>query len=145
MKVIVIFLVAFVVFLGCRLLVVLLYELLLRVLNVLIKKSIGEFMDLSENTKFELAISVGFFMICLQALVGAIEGVISNWNIDSNLEWYIIYTSIGISAILWCYLNWQLRWKAKPSFGADSSSIMIKKIVVFFGLCFLHFTMDMHK
>lgn len=43
----------------------------------------------------------------------------------------MIYTFIGVSAILWCYFNWELEWKAKPKFGEEDIQIIVKKIFVF--------------
>lgn len=73
----------------------------------------------------------------MQAFLGAIEGVLKNNNF-SNLEWYIIYTFIGISLMLWCYFSWDFKLKSIPRFGVDNVFITIKKSFVF--ICVMTFS-----
>lgn len=54
-----------------------------------------------DNMKFDLFISLCFLIGYIQTFIGATEGVFNNRYL-SNLEWYFVYTFIGISMILWC-------------------------------------------
>lgn len=84
----------------------------------------------TNNIKFDLIISFLFLIGFIQAFIGATEGVFINRYL-SNLEWYFVYTFIGVSMILWCYFSWEFKWNAIPKFGINSKHIIIKKIIVF--------------
>lgn len=82
------------------------------------------------NVVFDLFFSIALLIVYLASFIGAVEGVISTAEI-TNLEGYLIYTLIGISAILWCYFSWSLNWTAKPQFAKNDFQVLIKKIIVF--------------
>lgn len=85
------------------------------------------------NMGFNLPLSIAFFTIYLQGFLTAIKGIVGVTEI-TNLEWYMIYTFIGIAAILWCYFSWSFEWKAKPQFAKKDSQMIVKKIIVFSAL-----------
>lgn len=87
----------------------------------------------SNNTKFYLSISIFFLFGYIQGLVGATEGVLKNNNL-SNLDWYCVYTFIGISMILWCYFDWEPKLGSMPKFSTNNKQIAVKKIFVFLGI-----------
>lgn len=82
------------------------------------------------NTGFSLLLSIASFILYLQVFMGAIQGLMGKTGI-TNLEWYLVYTLIGIAAMLWCYFSWSFAWKAKPQFAKNDSQMIIKKIIVF--------------
>ena len=85
------------------------------------------------NIEFNLTLSIAFFTIYLQGFLTAIKGIVGVTEI-TNLEWYMVYTFIGIAAILWCYFSWSFEWKAKPQFAKNDSQMIVKKIIVFSAL-----------
>lgn len=87
----------------------------------------------TDNTKFYLGISSFFLLGYIQALIGAVEGVSTNRSL-SNLDWYCVYTYIGISMILWCYFSWSPKLWSIPKFSTDNKQIAIKKVFVFLGI-----------
>ena len=52
-------------------------------------------------------------------------------QVTDNLVWYVIFTFFGISAIIWCYFRWDLKWKAKPKLEEDKIVLALKKTLVF--------------
>ncbi len=84
-----------------------------------------------ENSiKFDLGLSIGFYLMYIQGFLGAVQGVSDN-NKLSNVEWYFVLTFIGIISILWCYFSWEFKFKAKPQFAKYNIQMIIKKIIVF--------------
>lgn len=93
--------------------------------------AISKLLKLSgNNVKFDLVLSISFFCIYLEAFLGAVGGVLKGHSL-SNLEWYFVYTCMGIASMFWCYFSWDLRLKAMPKFGANDKQTIVKKIVVF--------------
>ncbi|MDD6216807.1 MAG: hypothetical protein PUB28_08715 [Roseburia sp.] len=79
---------------------------------------------------FDLVLSFAFYAMYIQAFLGAAQGV-SISNELSNADWYFVYTFIGISAMIWCYFSWDLKWKARPQFAKEKTQVLVKKIIVF--------------
>jgi len=52
-------------------------------------------------------------------------------QVDDNLLWYCIFTYFGVVSIIWCYLRWDLKWKAIPKFEENKMLVALKKTVVF--------------
>lgn len=88
------------------------------------------FASISDNTKFDLIMSIAFFFMFIQCFLGAVQGVTKN-NELSNAEWYFVYTFVGISAMIWCYFSWELKVKARPQFAKEKTQMIVKKILVF--------------
>ncbi len=80
--------------------------------------------------KFDLCFSFCFYGIYLCCYFNAAENVSTIYKL-SNLEWYIIYTYIGILSVVWCYFSWRLKWKARPQFVKNERELILKKIIVF--------------
>jgi hypothetical protein len=83
------------------------------------------------SDKFDLGMSVAFLIIYLQSYIGAIQVVDKRL---SDLDWYILFTLIGIIGILWCYFKWDLKINSYPKFNPNKQQIAIKKIIVFLGV-----------
>lgn len=104
---------------------------LFRVITLLLCSLVLKLFKLPDcNTGFSLLLSIAFFLVYLQGFMGAIQGVMGKTDI-TNLEWYLVYTFIGIAAMLWCYFSWSFEWKAKPQFAKNDFQMIIKKIIVF--------------
>lgn len=82
------------------------------------------------NMEFDLLLSIAFYAAYVQTFLGAVQGVANN-NELSIAEWYFVYTFIGISAMIWCYSSWELKWKAKPQFAKEKMQVVVKKVIVF--------------
>lgn len=119
MNIAIILLVSLIVFWGIRLVLIFLYW----VIQKIFKLSEG-------NMSFDLGISIFFYIMYIQAFLGSVLGVSRNSEL-SNMEWYFVYTFIGIISMLWCYFSWDLRLKAKPKLGLNDKQVIVKKIVVF--------------
>ena len=108
-----------IIFIGFRILFISLYSILKKIIT----KS-------TENMTFDLLLSLGFCLIYLEAFVSTAQGI-SNNNELSNVEWYFVYTFIGVSLMIWSYFSWELSWKAKPQFAREKTQMAMKKIIVF--------------
>lgn len=71
---------------------------------------------------------LGVFILVWSLIVS--KYLIKN-QVDNNFVWYCIFSFFGISATIWCYLRWDLRWKAKPKFEEEKDIIALKKMFVF--------------
>ncbi len=92
---------------------------------------IGRIFKVPENKiGFHLAISVLFYFLYVTLFLVFVI-VISDNRSFSNAEWYFVYAFIGISAILWCYFSWEMKFRALPKFGGNDSATIIKKILVY--------------
>lgn len=108
--------------------------LIFRITILLLYSGIQKVFKLTDsNLKFSVLLSSAIFLIYIQGFLGAVQGVMGNTNI-TNLEWYLIYTFIGTSAMIWCYFNWELKWGARPQFAKEEHQMIIKKIIVFFAV-----------
>ncbi len=77
--------------------------------------------------KFDIILSASLHLI----FIGAYAYVVNrNINLD-NLEWYIVYVIMGITSVIWCYYEWELKFKAKPIF-IDKEKNAQKKALLFF-------------
>lgn len=119
MNIAIVLLTSLIVFVGIRLFLIFLYWILQKA-----------FKDSTDCMKFEPIISIVFCLMYIQIFLVAVSDVSVN-NKLSNAEWYFVYAFIGISLILWCYFNWDMKLKAKPVFGLNEKQIIIKKIFVF--------------
>lgn len=104
--------------------------ILLRIIFIGLYFVLSKIFKANNNMKFDLGLSIFFLLGYIQALLGAMQGV-SNVNELSNLEWYILYTFIGISMMLWCYFNWDFQFKSIPKLAINKKQMTIKKIIVF--------------
>ena len=102
----------FVIILATSLIVFILFRLIMSRVYCLIKKLLKSHED---SIGFSLSLSVVFFILYLQGYLGAIQGVMRNTEL-TNLEWYLVYTSIGMIAMLWCYFSWSFERGTKPQF-----------------------------
>lgn len=84
-----------------------------------------------KSEKLDLFLSIAFFFMYLEGFLGAAQEVANSCGL-SNAEWYFVYTYIGVSAIIWCYFSWELKWKAKPQFAKQKPQMIVKKTIVFF-------------
>lgn len=106
--------------------------IVVRMIMILLYWILGKIFKSSKDVmKFDLVMSVAFYIIYIQGFLGTAQGILQN-NKLSNAEWYFIYTFIGISSIIWCYFSWDLKWKARPQFAKVEIPMIIKKIIVFF-------------
>lgn len=122
MKFVIILATSLVVFILFRLIMLLVYELAKKLLK-----------SREDSVGFSLLISIVFFIMYLQGYLGAIEGVMGSTGI-TNFEWYLVYTSIGIMAMLWCYFSWSFGWRTKPQFSKNDFQMTVKKIIVYAAL-----------
>jgi len=105
--------------------------LVVRIMVVLLYGCLKKVFKLPDSSMgFNLILSIAFYIMYLQGFLGAVEGVMGKNNI-TNLEWYLIYTFMGISAMLWCYFSWDIGWKVKPQFAKEGFYVPIKKVIVF--------------
>lgn len=99
--------------------------IVLKVLALIFKYSDANLAD--RNPLF----SIIFLVIYIQGFFGAVLGVSSSKEL-SDLEWYIVYTCMGVACIVWCYFKWELSWKALPKLEDNTAiAIKIKKIIVY--------------
>lgn len=100
------------------------------ILNNLIKSSN------KKSNEFDIGISLMTYMTFLLGYLYAIPVIIDKIN---NLEWYVIYTLIGITSIVWCYFKWDVKsFKSKPKLIGNREN-KIKKISIFL-IVFLYTT-----
>lgn len=126
---------SFFIILATSIIVFLIFRIILLLLFSLVQK-VFKLPDC--NMEFSVLISLALLLIYLQAFLGAVEGVMGRTNI-TNIEWYLIYTFIGVMAIIWCYFSWDLTWKAKPQFAKEELQMSMKKITVFFAVMLFAF------
>lgn len=117
---IILLIISLIVFLGVRLVAILFYEILCCLFKSKEKNDMGAF-----NFLFSLA----FLGIYMQVFSGALQAVIP--YMSTTLELYMVYTSLGIIAMIWCYFRWDFKFKAKPRFGKNDIMTVIKKIIVY--------------
>ena len=120
----------FVIILATSLIVFILFRLIMSRVYCLIKKLLKSHED---SVGFSLSLSVVFFILYLQGYLGAIQGVMRNTEL-TNLEWYLVYTSIGMIAMLWCYFSWSFERGTKPQFSKNDFQTSAKKILVYLAL-----------
>lgn len=120
MKIFVIVMCSILLYLAMRCIVLITYSLTKKILKIS-----------SEDSKFQLEISIVLFLFYLYIYCEVVQKLIGLVEIVSILDWFLIYTCMGISAILWCYFSWELKWKTRPKFGQNDEEIIVKKIVVF--------------
>jgi len=70
-------------------------------------------------------------LIFLQAYTSAVTGVATGFGELSVSEWYIVYTILGVSSVLWCYFRWEFSIKTIPKPNTNQKQIAFKKICVF--------------
>lgn len=119
MKIVIILMMSLALFCVIRAITILLYMLIEKKYKV---KDDGE--------KFELILSICFYWIYIFCFLVAAKNVSTIYKL-SNLEWYIIYTYIGMISVVWCYFSWRLKWNARPQFAKNEKEMILKKIIVF--------------
>ena len=127
MKIVIILMMSLALFCVIRAITILLYMLIEKKYKV---KDDGE--------KFELILSICFYWIYIFCFLVAAKNVSTIYKL-SNLEWYIIYTYIGMISVVWCYFSWRLKWNARPQFAKNEKEMILKKIIVFLGVMILSF------
>ena len=80
-----------------------------------------------DGEKFELILSISFYWIYILCFLVAAENVSTIYKL-SNLEWYIIYTYIGMISVVWCYFSWRLKWNARPQFAKNEKEMILDAI-----------------
>lgn len=80
--------------------------------------------------KRNVLFSTTFLAVYIFSFVISVDSLIIN-IVLSDLEEYIIFSFIGIASITWCYLKWELSWKAMPKIDDDNTMVAIKKNFVF--------------
>lgn len=115
----VIVIIAFVMFILTRILLILLSKILLLV-----------FKEINQNpVERDFGMSMVFLLMYVSFYVKAME-VINKTNIIGNFDWYLIYTFIGITCVLWIYFKWEFSMFV-PRIELDKKTLAIKKIVIF--------------
>lgn len=112
---------------GTTLLVCFLYRILL----VFAGKIICKITKSNDKTKkFDILISTALFFIFAVSLITAIDVVAKSYAL-TDLEYYMCFCIIGLSAILWSYFDWDISsLKNIPRF-SEKEPNLIKKIMVF--------------
>lgn len=106
--------------------------LFIRMLCIFTYMILKKLFRLEESSRFDLSISVVFWVVYLLFLTASASSVEIEMQMQmersiSNLEWYFTYTFLGISSITWCYFIWEFKWNAIPRFEEDAYQIIIKK------------------
>ncbi|MGE4214912.1 MAG: hypothetical protein AB7E42_09065 [Anaerotignaceae bacterium] len=83
------------------------------------------------DVKFSLVLSIVFLLMYSALFIMAVE-FFNHRNKFNDLEWYIVYTVIGIYTILWCYFKWKSNLQSIPVLNDNNQEIALKKSLLFF-------------
>lgn len=64
-------------------------------------------------------------------IFGSVAQVVIPINDGNFLEWYYVFCFIGIASVIWCYFDWELKWKAIPTMTISEKKVSYKKIIVY--------------
>ena len=107
------------------------FFLLWRLLFIGINALCNYFTKSKESNPFSnLLFSIGFWLFYILIFVTLAEIVIP-FKENNSLEWYCVCCFIGIASVIWCYFDWELDWKAKPTMAISDKNVTYKKIIVY--------------
>lgn len=118
----------FIIIILTSLIVFVLFRMVLLLIYAGLKRVIKGAQCVEEN--FSLSLSVSFFLVYIQGFIGAVEGVTLKQQL-TNLEWYFVYVCMGIIAVIWCYCKWTLTLKERPRINRDKRQVALKKVIIF--------------
>lgn len=110
----------------CRFIYILIGGVLYRLISKLYNKVVS-LKTKDKSTRFTMSLmSIGVYLMLFFF-------TIDKFMVEPNyIDVYLLYTFMGILAVIWCYFKWDLSWKALPKFDIDSDIVSAKKAVIFF-------------
>ena len=82
------------------------------------------------NPFSNLLFSIAFWLFYI-LILGTIAEIVIPFKENNSLEWYFVFCFIGIASVIWCYFDWELDWKAKPTMTISDKNVSYKKIIVY--------------
>lgn len=94
--------------------------------------ALGEYVTKSKgaNPFSNLFFSIAFWLFYI-LILGTVAKIVIPFNDNNSLEWYFVFCFIGIASVIWCYFDWELDWKAKPTMTISDKNVSYKKIIVY--------------